>query len=652
MPTPPEVSRSLKQNDDVRHSTASYELMSNGSTGSKESMGYFRQGRQNSEQRSSSAPTKCRPGATKMVAPLDRPSSANRLILQHKKTDTHPLFWPDGHASTLRKAQEARIKQVRSPGELAVTVVSMHAPHRGGAAKAWGPDRQGLSLGALQRSASAPCGRGANKRGSQMSEMWEPVDDDSTTEASSSRTSGWSDSCDSCSSGISLTRDDTPELDALSRVLHPALPYMREPLFDFDTNFPKQARLPEDQPEALSALAERFMFSYQDLREGACRKLPLPLDVDPKLTMAAISLALYLVGYPRHGNPVQTDKHRGRPGSRGRRASRPQEAEALTFAAGPDTPLARFRAFKLLEVWRIFRSRTRQIHHSEEWMVRHTTSAVAELLTSKSTQVPARLERIATGSSTLFHMLTLSDEGKHGRASVLRSLGSKSANAAPGGRGEQARTNNTCKAPFQAAVELARTGLKIGLLVPASGFKIGGAFLVGRDRGLEEEACMRSTLFPMLLQHTCPDDGALLLSDVCVFRHGASEAYAPMKTEVDLSFLCMAFPNLAPRLSSQGHEIRGPPQGSMNNATYAFVLRPKIECALTLASKEGLEALVVSDEGLAELSNDEELFGRVLASVISTTSDVKLPKITLAGSSKFRGAVCQALGSVRASRGK
>jgi len=479
---------------------------------------------------------------------------------------------------------------------------------------------------------------------------------DSTT---SSGLSSWSDGGDSWSSASGFGHDAQP-IEPLCRVLHPSLGRMREPTFDFNTVNPEQEKLPEDLPEAIAALAERLALSMRDTKD--LQKVPLPVDVEPKIAMAAVSLAMYLAGtgVPRSAGSASRPASSMR--GRGRRAQTPtpvtrQQADTIVFIAGPDNTHTRGKALNFLEAWRVFRDRARQVHHSEDWLIRHTSPASFELLKAASNHLTGRLERMALGASTLFHAVVMKDRYQKAQVQVLHCLSSQSLHAAFG-RVDHIQLAFSPSPPLEAALTCCKESQgRVGLLTPTSGFKVGGTFLSGRQRGLEEEVCMRSTLFPLLLRGdspagkvgevSVPEDGCMLASDVSVFRKDAPSGYAFMQEAVVMSILCISLPNLAPRYASHSTEVRGAPHGPLSKTEYMNMMRPKIECALSLAERDNLEVLVVSDDGLFELNNNPELYGRVISLVLATLLDLKLPKIVVTGSAKFRGMVRQSLNNIK-----
>jgi len=163
---------------------------------------------------------------------------------------------------------------------------------------------------------------------------------------------------------------------------------------------------------------------------------------------------------------------------------------------------------------------------------------------------------------------------------------------------------------------------------------------------------MRSTAFPALAKIGfggvgIPDDGAMVASDTCVFRRPARDGYTFMQDPVTIAVLGITLPNLVARYSCNNLEARGSPRGPLSKAEYVALVKPKIEAVLNLADRVSVETLVVSDEGLMELNNNPELFGKAMAMVFATMFDLKMPKIIVAGSHKFRNGVRQAMTDIK-----
>merc|ERR1712039_675678 len=115
------------------------------------------------------------------------------------------------------------------------------------------------------------------------------------------------------------------------------------------------------------------------------------------------------------------------------------------------------------------------------------------------------------------------------------------------------------------------------MLFVSSPFTVGGDFLSGRYRGLEEEVCMRSSLYLSLQEAArlayaedvsdmggfsvhIPEDGLILSTNVQVFRENASKNYTMFDSPVELAgVMSISLPNLGSHFASSDKALWGPP---------------------------------------------------------------------------------------------
>lgn len=468
----------------------------------------------------------------------------------------------------------------------------------------------------------------------------------------------------------------TPWDASQTLVLHPALCRLPEPGFDFKNSVPPEERkvdvAGEEPADAIPILAKWFADKLWFHRQAG-RPLPLPDKVPAKLMLSSFCTALFLAGSMHEGMSLAGDG-RGehdearrpgsaprRPGSAPGRGQKRRPSSSFTFTCGPDNCEARSRALLFLEAWR--GAREIALRHTDEGELSFPapSRAAAQAFKTELNNGAARMERTVVAMSTLFHAVQITDPAR-----ALASGQIKVARLPPmGTSGCRIGAVNVALAggsPLQAVGNRSRTcGGKVGLVLACSGYVAGGTFLEGRHRGLEEEVCMRSTLFPYL-QEACahgeefgdpkgihiyiPDDGALGIGNVQVFRAGYQEAYAPLRDPFIMHALCIFLPNLGHRFSSTSKDVLGPSYAGINRHVYNSSLSRKFENVINLAMQMGLEAIVISDDGVEARHNDPSVFGKALGLVLAGLEIDNLPEIVLAGSSRFVSAVRHCLASV------
>lgn len=285
-----------------------------------------------------------------------------------------------------------------------------------------------------------------------------------------------------------------------------------------------------------------------------------------------------------------------------------------------------------------------------------------ELLRRGANTTPARLERLACLAATLWRSSTLGPAP--GKLRTLRHL-------------RRGRVNKTKALPaslevavkvmpgFEAAVRYAGAAAPgaVGVVIVASGYQIGGAFLSAKHRSSEEEACLRSTLFPLLrlsprvvqgdegnqdslvdpqgIKVWVPEDGALVCEGVHVLRGPRESGFAMLEERdvVELTVLAISLPNLGPCYATAKQGILGPPLGGMSPPAYEERVRQKVETVIQAAMSAGVRTLVISDEGCEELCNSSEEFGYIFGNCLATTRSLSLPDVVATGSQLFGASV-------------
>jgi len=202
------------------------------------------------------------------------------------------------------------------------------------------------------------------------------------------------------------------------------------------------------------------------------------------------------------------------------------------------------------------------------------------------------------------------------------------------------------------ALRLQADGVKVALMMICEHDKVGGPIFEGAYNGMEGDACMRSDLYCYLREaqyqaehgnHIAdyrgwpcgiPQDGAIVLSDVCFFRDSWDTGYAELARPVDLHHvICISLLNLNPYQASDAAARAQVKRRKEVQKLELFM--SKFLIVLLAACKAKVEVLCVSDQDCEKrLHVDPFLLGKALGRAIQL-SRRELPKIEISGSTHF-----------------
>jgi len=469
---------------------------------------------------------------------------------------------------------------------------------------------------------------------------------------------------------------DLFDIPILHQVVHPMILRI-EPCFDFSPrHLPSAVKGQEYVAWNISVLADSLaaILSCAKRRREA---MPLPEDIAPSQVMAAVALALHMADVqlqdlcrprcarknlhdatfrPGSANTCtaperdSTAAQSFRPSSAACTARNPlpvgRSRPSILFAMGCDSTDSRNRALGLQQRWHLCQRDTARLLSRGSDLLK-LNAKLAESVHPNS-QLGKQVA-LASATASLCHAQTLpqpSFSWWHAkRTGQVKGKGHPMPSVAV--------SQGSC---FQVAVQLHAMVIKdasIGVMLPCSAFRVGGAFTLGDSRGPEEEACIRSTVFAGMQRAASevgdasnwfpdlrgnkgwlPDDGVLRCSDVRVFRGSSASGWSTLDCDLRLTVFCMRLPNLASPCNSKNKHIYGPGGGNLLDDRYTNLMRQKFQAMLVSAADANLEILVISDESCSELCNHPDLFGYSLGRVLlETKSSVR--QVVLTGSRDF-----------------
>eukprot|EP00929_Paragymnodinium_shiwhaense_P070489 TRINITY_DN35695_c0_g1_i1.p1 TRINITY_DN35695_c0_g1~~TRINITY_DN35695_c0_g1_i1.p1 ORF type:complete len:896 (-),score=178.98 TRINITY_DN35695_c0_g1_i1:45-2732(-) len=356
----------------------------------------------------------------------------------------------------------------------------------------------------------------------------------------------------------------------------------------------------------------------------------LPLRVSPDETMAALSAACFVAGLNCGQTPGQ-----------------------LTFHIRHDSTKARGTAVEQLDAYRNWR----ELANGAELRCTEYAPLIANsyrwLRSDKSNR--CFMERLACACQSLRHTSTLVNVTRMTKEMQWLPL-PKTGVAAVSTDPMHICIEPSTDGPIEAAVNLGRVGRRVAVALPMNLRKPGGAFLLGGCHGLQEELCVRSTIYRGLLQghrnmldrvggkdedlSNAITEGAYILPHVELFRNSMSAGYMPFANPILLSsVVCFD-------LAAVRDRYRGVRRRAMLQAQLANHLRLLMQLLLRAASHAGAQHLVISDVGCVDSDVDVGVFADAVSQAI-LAGQYRPMQFVLSGSHEFQCMVLDATAKKR-----
>lgn len=456
------------------------------------------------------------------------------------------------------------------------------------------------------------------------------------------------------------------EYASLRGMLHLAFIHMDEPKISHAPEPDEEDLLPGTVPSSANVTPRPELLQLVDavvnaageytdlLRSG---EAALPACSSPEQTLAALALALYMVG-------GKTLPHR--------------LTVCITAAQASEREFPSNRgvfARDLLDEWM-------------EW--RHAAMAVKNrplpeplqpmygdyCWISESNAPECYLERLACACATLCYATTLrSTDALVSRTKLLSPSLQQRPRVAEyefvPSEPEELKVTMSSNVTLEVAIEEARHQRHVAIVLAASPDRIGGNFLVGGQHGMEEEICARSNFYFSLQEAArlaaaagicepsgqpvhIPPDGTVVSPGVQIFRDSANRGYSPLSMPVTLAAVLSISQLKRPcsQSSSARRSTNGRPasQGSSRSVSprpcmieYVQDIRKKFETVLQAANNVRAEVLVISDSCCGD-STDPLMLGHAFGCALQTSRG-QLLEVILTGSFEFQMAVRKAVGS-------